>query len=329
LNSPLRSDRFVGVGHGRRIDELAARQHGAFNARQAREAGFDKNAVRRRLLSGSWERLDHLVYAVASSAPTWERRLWGTLLSRPKAVLTHSTAAHLLEMRGFTREKPAILVPRGSNTRSETARIYESDEYEKVAVTSIGGFRSTTVPETLLTLARDTPSRRLESAFDDVLIAGRLDLNAMLAILDREAGRRPRGIRALRELTLSRLPSAPSKNSTYLEALLERVLHGADVPPWTREYRFRLLDHVARVDVFVPSWALVIEADGRNWHMKKADFESDRRRDNAFAAQGIEVLRYTFRALQDDAEGCRDEIERVGSIRAASGLAWRAPVQRR
>ncbi len=309
------------MGDRHKIDELASRQYGALSLKQAREAGFDKSAVRRRLMSGAWIQLDWQVYAVASSPPKWERRAAAAVLSRPRAVLTHTTAAHLLEMKGFKRQRPAILVPRGSNTRSQVARVFESDEFDLVGVTRRSGFEVTTVPETILVLARDLPPARLESAFDEALLAGRLELRTMVEILEREAGRRTRGIAALRELTASRLPTAPSKDSTYLEAMLERVLHRATLPDWTREYPFRLPDGSARVDVYIPRWSLVIEADGRNWHTKRTDFESDRRRDNALAAQGIQVLRYTYRALLTDPDGCRSEIESVGAVRAARGVA--------
>jgi very-short-patch-repair endonuclease len=309
------------MGDPRMIDEFASRQYGVISSRQARKAGLDKSAVRRRVASGAWVQLDHSVYAVASSPPKWERRLAAAILSRPKAVLTHTTAAHLLEMRGFRRQRPAILVPRGSNTRSRLARVYETDEFDRIGLTHREGFTITTVPETLLVLGRDLPRARVERVFDDSLIGGRLDLDVMTEILNREAGRRTRGIRIVRELTTTRLPSAPSKDSTYLEGMLEGVLHSSNLPAWTREYPLRLPHANARVDVYVPSWALVIEADGRNWHMKKTDFESDRRRDNALAAQGIQVLRYTYQALRSDPAACIAEIQAVGSLRAARGVA--------
>ena len=305
----------------RMIDQFAARQYGAFSLAQAKEAGYDKAAVHRRLESGAWIRLDHRVYAVASSPPKWERHLAAAVLSRPRAVLSHVSAAHLLGMKGFERTKPAILVPRGSNTRSEIARIYETDEIETIALTRVNGFEVTTVPETLLVLARDLAPLRLEDVFDHVLLDGRLDLATMLAILEREAGRRPRGVARLRDLTYSRLPAAPTKDSTYLEAMLERVLHLAHIPRWTREYQFRLTRLDARVDVYVPSWRLVIEADGRNWHMKRRDFETDRQRDNSLASIGIQVLRYTYQALNGDTEAVVAEIQRVGAVRAAQGVA--------
>lgn len=241
--------------------------------------------------------------------------------SRPDAVVGNRSAAYLLGLAGFGRGRPVIVVPKGSNPRSSIARVIESDQFAKLATTVVNGFRITTTPETLLSLAADLSSKGIEEAFDDALLTGRLDLDSMKAILDREAGRRPRGIRTLRELTKSRLPSAPMKDSSYLEALLERLLSKADVPMWVREYPLVLPNRQTRVDVYIPQWRLVIEADGRNWHLRRADFENDRRRDNELARHGIQVLRYTHRMLTAEAARCRDEIVAVGSVRSAQRSA--------
>ena len=143
------------MGDARHIDVLAARQYGVFNLRQTREAGFDKSAVRRRLDSGAWIQLDHRVYCLASAPPKWERRLAAAVLSRSRAVLTGNTAAHLHELKGFRRGRPVILVARSSNTRSRIARVIETSLLDQTGTTRIAGFEATTVPETILVLARD------------------------------------------------------------------------------------------------------------------------------------------------------------------------------
>ena len=72
-----------------------------------------------------------------------------------------------------------------------------------------------------------------------------------------------------------------------------------------------------RVDVYIPGWRLVIEADGRNWHARVEDFEEDRRRDNELAMKGIQVIRLTYRMLKSDLEGCLDTIRTIGRVRSA------------
>ena len=249
------------------------------------------------------------------------------ILSRSDAIVGHASAGRLLGLANCRSSRPVIVVPKGSNPRSGIARIIESDQFEQLATTHLAEFTVTTVPETLLALAADMTSTELESTFDDALLTGRLDLDSMKAILDRESGRRPRGIRKLRELTGSRLPTAPIQDATYLERLLIAMLSKADIPPYIREHPFSLVGKPARVDVYIPAWSLVIEADGRNWHLRRGDFESDRRRDNELAARGIQVLRYTYGMLTAQPDRCLKEIRAVGDIRTAQRPAERDTVQ--
>lgn len=61
----------------------------------------------------------------------------------------------------------------------------------------------------------------------------------------------------------------------------------------------------------------MIEADGRNWHTKQEDFDSDRGRDNALAARGIQVLRFTYDMLVDEPAKCLEQTIATCLLRAA------------
>ena len=143
------------------------------------------------------------------------------------------------------------------------AHIYESDQFDRIAVTTVDGLPVTTMPETILVLARDVKAEVLTRVFDEAVVSGNLDLKAMSATIDRQAGRRTPGTPLLRRLTSSRLPGAHSMSSSYLERLLEVVLHDPRMPGWTREFEFSLDGVPSRVDFYMPSARLVIEADGR------------------------------------------------------------------
>jgi very-short-patch-repair endonuclease len=305
------------MGDINRINRLAARQHGVFSGSQARSAGFDKHAVARKLASGDWRQLDYRVFALAAAAPTWERQLWVALLSRPRAVVGGQSAAFLHRFKGFAQAKPTIVVPGSSNARSTIARVIRAEHYDDLLVDRVRGFPVISVPETLLSLGGGIASIRFEQLFDELLLSGRLDLNKLEAVVDREQKRRRRGIVLLRHLLDDRKPTAPSHDSSYLEALLERVLTKARLPVWTREYPFSLGGKPCRVDLYIADWKLVIEADGRNWHARMQGFEEDRRRDNELATRGIQVIRLTYRMLKSDPEDCLETIRAVGRVRSA------------
>lgn len=305
------------MGDFEQLGSVAAGQAGAFSLRQARQAGFTSSVVRSRIASGQWVQLDHTVYALSGAPATWKRSLWVAVLSRPRAAITHLPALHLFEVPGVKAVPPVILVPRHSNARSDVGRVFETDQYDRVAVTLVDGLPVTAVPETLLVMARDTDHETIERLFDQALLAGRLDIAAMARTIDREAGRRTPGTPLLRRLTSSRRATAPSKSSNYLERLLERLLSDGRVPPWTREAGV-LLDGVeSRVDVLIASRRLVIEADGRNWHARHEDFERDRARDNALAERGYQVLRFTYRMLEGEPDECLRQVIAVCRLRAA------------
>jgi very-short-patch-repair endonuclease len=305
------------VGDSASLYRIAARQCGAFNIVQARETGFDRSAVHHRISTGTWTRLDDSVYALVSAPRTWKQTLWAAVLSRPRAVVTHWSACRLLDMSDIPNHEPMILTPRASNTRSSVAHIYESDQFDRIAATTVDGLPVTTMPETILVLARDVKADVLTRVFDEAVVSGKLDLKAMSATIDREAGRRTPGTPLLRRLTSSRLPGAPSTSSSYLERLLEVVLHDPRMPGWTREFEFSLDGVPSRVDFYMPSARVVIEADGRNWHTRWEAFESDRRRDNALAARGIQVLRFTYDMLKSEPEKCLDQAITTCLLRAA------------
>jgi very-short-patch-repair endonuclease len=166
-------------------------------------------------------------------------------------------------------------------------------------------------------LARDVQAYLLTRVFDQALVSGKLDLKSMSTTIDREFGRRTPGTPLLRRLTSSRMPGAPSRSSTYLERLLEVILHDPRMPRWTREYEFSLDGVPARVDFYVPAAHVVIEADGRNWHTRWKNFESDRRRDNALAARGIQVLRFTYEMLTSEPMKCLEQAIATCLLRAA------------
>jgi very-short-patch-repair endonuclease len=58
-----------------------------------------------------------------------------------------------------------------------------------------------------------------------------------------------------------------------------------------------------------------VEADGRRWHTRQADFERDRDRDNMAAAHGIAILRFTYKMLVHQPDHCLGTILATGRAR--------------
>lgn len=90
------------------------------------------------------------------------------------------------------------------------------------------------------------------------------------------------------------------------------VLRLPGLPPPVQQHRVTLPDG-RRVDLDAawPEARVAVELDGAAFHGSREQRERDLRRDTALATMGWVVLRFSYRRLTTDPEGCRREIEAV------------------
>ena len=300
----------------RRIDEFASRQYGAFSLTQARKAGLTDTMIQRRLESGAWMRVVAEVYVLTSSPPRWERQVAAAILSRREAIVSGTTAAVLHGYEGFRPGRPEITVPDGVSSRSPVARVVRSRWFDEISTTRLSGFRVASEAETILALAGRLTVAQLESLLDDRVTAGKVEVDDFEVIRRRVAGGRVRGSARLFPLLDERAVNAWEPPGNQLERYLDLLTDDPRIPSVSRQHPFRLADRDSIVDRFIARWRLILEADGRRWHTRRADFERDRQRDNAAAAQGLAVLRFTWRMLTQDMEGCRRILMETGAARS-------------
>jgi hypothetical protein len=85
---------------------------------------------------------------------------------------------------------------------------------------------------------------------------------------------------------------------SVLEAALFRILDDPRIPCWEAQAAPGWWpDADERVDVLIPPWRLIIEADGRRRHTRRADFENDRPRDHIALVHDHRTLRFTHQQL--------------------------------
>jgi very-short-patch-repair endonuclease len=264
---------------------------------------------------GKWVQLDTRVFAVGSAPATWPRQMTAAVLSRPVALVAGRSAGYLHEFPGFRSGRPEILVPFAGNARSPLARVIRSRHFEQIASARVRGFQVTSVAETVLTLSYRESWETIELLVDDQLAAGRLAVPDFDPIFDRLIDARLRSLPMLRRIVADRSEDAYQPPTTELERLLYRALDSEELPTFERQIPFEYETTDATVDAYIPSWRLIVEGDGRRWHTRKADFERDRERDNAAAAAGLQVVRFTYRMLQDDLDRCHRILIETGRWR--------------
>ena len=283
---------------------------------QVLELGATEHLIRKQVAVGEWIRLTSGVYANASSPPTWERQLMAALLDHPVAIAAGRSAACLLGFPGIGSGRPEIMVPYGGDNRSVLGRVIRSRHFDKVATTQTRGFVATTVAETILTMSLTVSTAEIERIIDGELARRSMKIEDFHPILDRLEFARQPGIGGLRSLIKTRSSDAYQPPTSELERLLYRLLDRPQLPDYERQPTIALGDVEIRVDALIPSWSLIVEADGRRWHNRQADHDNDRRRDAAALAAGFNVIRLTWKMLRYEPGECLDRLLAIGRQRA-------------
>lgn len=284
----------------RKLSVLANRQHGAFSHRQAVAFGATRGQIVYRRNSGAWIVLDRGVYALDSSPPTWHRQVMAAILSKNRARASGATAGVLHGMPHCRKAKPEITVPAGGSAAGKLAVVRRRSDFKTLKLVVIDRIPTTDAPTTLFDLASRLRPERLQRTIDDSLVRGRVTVAELRTVLNAYDGCRLSGTVAFRE-AVEEITDEYVPSESVLEVALMGVLGDPRVPPVDGQARlswWHELPH--RVDAFIPPWSLVVEADGRTYHTKRADFETDRRRDNLAVAHGYRVLRFTYRMLTED-----------------------------
>ena len=238
------------------------------------------------------------MYTPASATDTWKRQLSAALATHPGSIVGGKSAALLHGFPNFNPTRPELLAAFGANARSAIARIIRSRHFDLVARTNRQGFDCTTPAETILTLSLRLPPNQIERIVDNELAAKRLSVDAFDPILDRLRFARQPGLKSLRRIVGSRADQAYQPPTSELEKLLYGLLDHDEIPAYERQLPIAYSKLKATVDAYIHDWRAIVEADGRRWHTREADFVRDRERDNAALAAGLVVVRFTWHQLR-------------------------------
>jgi very-short-patch-repair endonuclease len=278
----------------RSIERLARRQHGAFSGAQLVDLGATRAATRSRVGAGVWRREARGVFTHTAFPRTYDQRLMCAGLWHPAASVCGLPACAAHDLAGFAPCEPEINVPVGANHRCPLATVHRRID---VATTTVRGIPMVTACQALFDVAGVVPFRRLRRAADLALAAGLFDIDELGERYLALAPNRPHGVGAMRSIVEEFGREGYEPPRSVLEAELSDLLELLGIP-YVRQASFPWrLPHTMNVDIFIPSWHLIAEADGRRWHTRVRQLEIDLERDNEAAAHGIHVMRFTHDVL--------------------------------
>lgn len=300
-----------------RVAAIAAKQYDAFSREQAFRVGATDRMVTRRVQAGDWLRPEPAVYTLAGRPRTWLQWCKVAELSCPGAAIAGPAAAALHGLDGYGQCRPEIVVPANANCRTSIAIAHR---YSGAKLTTVKGIRVTTVAQTLYDLCIGGSPLRVERALDGALASKLVTLAELQERSEHYRARRRRGTPVMDSLLAERSADGWEPPSTALESALYAVLgrlpsqptvvRQADVPWWASQ--------PGRVDAILPASRIIVEADGRRWHTRVADFERDRWRDNLAAAHGYRVLRFTWLHLHEFVDDVIELVEQSMAVEASA-----------
>jgi very-short-patch-repair endonuclease len=267
------------------LARLAGRQHGVVSVHQLRAGGLTSSAIGDRLVAGRLHRIHRGVYAVGHAGLSDPGRWMAAVLAcGSNAVLSHRSAAQLWRM----------LPTESIGDRGDAPTVHVTVPGEGKHRPGIRVHRSTTLAREVLTLRHGIPVTKPARTLEDL----------------RRTFPRSVFASALRQADFHRLPIA-SVAEDHTRSELEARFLGL-----VRRHRLPRPEVNAPVDRFVVDFlwrrdGLVVEVDGWESHRTRSAFEQDRARDARLKLLGFDVLRFTWRHVEDDARDVVRTIRRL------------------
>jgi Protein of unknown function (DUF559) len=267
--------------------ELAV-AYGIFSLRQARAAGYRDAAIRHNVDRGRWQKSSRGVLEVVGREPqAGDQIVREVLTAGRRAVVGFAAAAeaHGWDL-GRLPETPRMILPPGIHGRCANTwhAPLGTDEVELRGVIVV-----TTALRTALDLATALPRD-----LGVVVVDSALRLGVRLDELSQAAAARRSGIRRARQV----LELADPRSGSVPESQARLLFHNAGLPPPILQQHFRLCGLDMRVDFAWPEAKVVVEIDGRRWHIDSDAFQLDRTRQNALVQAGWRVLRFTVEDIR-------------------------------
>jgi hypothetical protein len=268
-----------------RIAQLAGRQFNRVSRAQLRAIGLSDNAIAHRVAAGRLTIVEHGVFGVSPVLEDDWGRWSGAALTARHTYLSHASGSSAWGFWLPKRVYETVTRPgHGGPRRHGGLLVFRSRSLEGEC-TALNGVPITTVPRTLLDLARDgrgVSNAALARAFREAV---RLKVTTLEEVAQFVMDRRHRsGARRLLKVV-----------ARYSGLPLERARSGAEVRAFEilRDAERALPQLNRRVageeaDLSWPEWRLIVEIDGGPFHL---DVGEDARKEAAWSAAGWTVRR--------------------------------------
>jgi hypothetical protein len=301
---------------GARIAAFAAKQFSVVSLAQLLTLGLTYKEIRGLVDRGYLFRLFRGVFAVGHrNIGTWGWLMAAFLAGGPDSFLSHRTSAGMLGVRGIYTRGIEITLP-GGGTRQEGLTVHRTARPPHPAdLTKRNGIPISSLPRMLIEVAPTASMAELDHLITMAARRQILDPIAVEAAFERHA-RRP-GVKKVKEAFAAYRPR-PDRKSDLEREFDEELDTRPQIPQPTHR---NMIMFGWELDCYWSDHGLVVELDGRPYHVAARDAEKDKYKDGKLLIRGIRTLRITDLRWQFDRAGAMDDVEallNVPPLRAAS-----------
>jgi very-short-patch-repair endonuclease len=280
-------------GHGEAaVAWVASRQLALITVPQLHVAGVARGGVRRRRENGSLHPMYRGVYLVGHPVPPPGALELGAVLACGKRTLvSHRSAAALFGLAKPPQDGVEVtVIARGCRSRTGL-RVHQTETLATVDGGRCNGIPVTSPARTAIDFAATSSREEAERAIAEAFA---LKLVTESEIWD-AADRVPNRAGVARVRAILGQEGGPSRTRSGGERAMLRLIRAAQLP--TPKTNHRVAGFTA--DFCWPDQRVIVELDGHPFHSHRDAFERDHRRDIVHRDAGYEVLRFTWRQLEE------------------------------
>lgn len=278
---------------------ILARQHALVLSRQLTSRGVHRQALKRLVDRGIWQREDDGLYGPTGVPMTWRRWLMAAILiGPPGTVVSHRAGAALLGAGGLHEPQPEVSIPRGTSLRRPWLIAHESTDLDLVRPTTVDGIPVTDCCRLAVDLGSVVSFERYKHTIRELRHGHGVTSGALLRTYLRHSQRGRNGCGALRDW-VDRYFDVAGVSESGIELVVLDAIIDAALPAPTRQLRVRAGGHPYRLDMAYPHVMLAIEVDGAQ-HQDLDIAADDAVRTARLEAAGWRVIRIRSAHLASD-----------------------------
>ena len=290
------------------VAAVAAQQKFMVSRGDVLRAGGTDNGIRWRIERGVWIPVQAGVYQTDRRAQDWRSKLLAAVLAGGEgSVASHRAALVLWGMDGISSAPVEITVPYTHGPIPKGTIVHRTRRPVEAEI--VDGIPVTTPERTLLDCAALLPRLVVTKALESALRMRLTSVSKLYDMLAAKGGRGVRGTRKFRSILAERVADTSTGSGAETEILFH--MRRARLPEPELQYElFSLQGERMLLDFYWPTLGKAIEIDGLDAHSSADALDHDLKRQNALLDLGIELRRFTARAVRRDPDAVVTEIRR-------------------